>query len=238
MRKLNRISAILITMAMLIAMMAVNIPNGMSKVNATMPPYYPYDDPEVHIQGHVQNIGWQGVSKKGFAGTTGKSLRLEAFKIGIMKAPYEEDETNSQHDGLYEGHVFVNVICGTGKNRVGIKQVRANCGEMSNVCGTTGQSQPIYAVSLSLDGEISRYYDIKYRIHVQNEGWKPWVKNGVITKGNKYQPIEAIEVELERNRIAPHYPLYPDPIPVPDPPTPNPFPIGGDDGDDLRIKTR
>ena len=231
MRKLNRISAILITMAMLIAMMAVNIPNGMSKVNATMPPYYPYFDPTIKIQGLVKNLGWHDVTNKS-AGTPGRSLNLEAFKIGIFNYVDEDGLDN----GLYGGQIDVNVIGFDSKNRVFTKQVITNCEIMSKVCGYEGDT--LYALSIALKGELKSYYDIKYRIYVRNEGWKPWVKNGVITKGNKYQPIEAIEVELERNRIAPHYPLYPDPIPVPDPPTPNPFPIGGDDGDHLRIKTR
>ena len=226
MSKQNRISALLIAIIMIIALLAVDIPNGMSKVNATVPPHYPYPDPVVHIQGHVQNIGWQTITNKGFAGTTGKSLRLEAIKIGIMKGYFVDNGTNSQMDGLYEGNITVSAICGNPKKSLSIKTVQAKCGEMSRVCGTTGLSQPIIALSFKLSGEIDRFYNISYRVYVQNKGWKPWVSNGVFAYGDDYPQIEAIEVKLEGKLKAPHYPLEPDPIPDPIIP---PKPIDGED---------
>jgi hypothetical protein len=63
--------------------------------------------------------------------------------------------------------------------------------------GTTGQSKRIEAIEISLTGEISKYYDIYYRVHIQTYGWLDWAKNGA-TAGSTgmSKRMEAIEVRL------------------------------------------
>ncbi|MBR6404201.1 MAG: hypothetical protein IKS48_12515 [Eubacterium sp.] len=213
--KKTKIISLLLALIILFMMLAVYKPNGISTVHATVPPYYPYPDPIVHLQGHVQNIGWMDETTEGLIGTTGKSLRLEAFKIGIM--PNNDPDIYIPREGSYEGELRATVIGYTSTGGVYKDYIIVKCGEMSKQCGTVGKSQPIAAISLELKGEIKNYYDIEYRVHVQDEGWKPWVKNFEFAKGSKYQRIEALEVRLVRNKRAPHYPLIIDPIPVPEP---------------------
>ena len=196
MSKQNRISALLIAMVMIIAMLAFDIPNGMSMTKAESSTKYPYKDPSIHIQGLIQNNGWQQISNDGIAGTTGRTLKLEALKIGVFN-----NVDKDGNKGKYEGQIEVRIIGFDSRNCVYTKQAIVNCDSMSNMCGLEGGS--IYSISISLKGEIKSLYNIKYRVHVQNLGWQPWVMNGEYAFGqNKKQmeAIESIEVQLVRNQ--------------------------------------
>ena len=50
---------------------------------------------------------------------------------------------------------------------------------------------------MKLTGELSEYFDIYYRTHVQNMGWIAWAKNGeeAGTEGYSYR-LEAIQIQL------------------------------------------
>ena len=45
--------------------------------------------------------------------------------------------------------------------------------------------------------DISKYYDVYYRVHAQNFGWLGWARNGESsgTQGYGYR-LEAIEIKL------------------------------------------
>ena len=53
------------------------------------------------------------------------------------------------------------------------------------------------AIEIKLTGQIANYYDIYYRVHVQEFGWLDWAKNGESagTAGYSYR-LEAIEIRL------------------------------------------
>ena len=65
------------------------------------------------------------------------------------------------------------------------------------VTGTTGMSRRVEAIQIKLTGDISKYFDIYYRTHVQNFGWLGWAKNGESsgTEGRSIR-IEAIQIKL------------------------------------------
>ena len=54
------------------------------------------------------------------------------------------------------------------------------------------------AIQIKLTGKMAKNYDIKYRVHVADYGWMPWVKNGE-TAGTmgEARRIEAIEIKVE-----------------------------------------
>jgi hypothetical protein len=105
---------------------------------------------------HVQNIGDQSIKRNGqIAGTTGRSLRMEALKIDIPEAPNSVE---------YRGHV----------QDIGwLDSVEAG-----KVAGTKGKSLRLEAVEIRLKGDMASKYDIYYRLHVQNIGWMGWARNG------------------------------------------------------------
>ena len=226
--KKNRIVSILLAFAVIFIMSAVDIPYSISRVKAAsarINAEYAY--PEICMQGCVENKGWMDETNDGVVGTTGQALSLEAFKIGIINTRY-------QYMNSYKGQIFVNAIGRTANGGARIYQDLANCGSMTRVIGTEGKSLPLIAITISITGEISNYFHVEYRIHVENEGWKPWVKDGEITYGSKYQRIEALEVRLKRYKMDPRCEDYIEPDPYKDTYYPDIFDPGfGPERDDL-----
>lgn len=137
--------------------------------------FFPTDD--INYQTHVQNIGWQNpVGSKAVAGTTGRSLRLEAISINT--------NSPSVMGFQYRTHI----------QNIGWEGSWHNTGEVS---GTTGQSLRLEAIQIKLTGEMSRFFDVYYRAHVQNIGWMGWAKNGESagSEGYSYR-MEAIQIVI------------------------------------------
>ncbi len=106
---------------------------------------------------HVQNIGNMAAVEGGqTAGTTGRALRMEAFRAQI---------SGIGNLGItYCAHV-------------------QNVGWMGWVsdgqtAGTTGQALRMEALKMKLTGDAADQYDLYYCVHVQNYGWSAWAKNG------------------------------------------------------------
>ena len=134
--------------------------------------------PSISYNAHVQNLGWQGDRTSGSVGTERQALRMEALRIHL--------ETGGYQGGLQmQAHV----------QDVGWTAVQHQDGML----GTTGKGRRLESVKLMLTGDISRYYDIRYRAHVQNIGWQGWVSNGglagTVGKGLR---IEAFEITLKK----------------------------------------
>ncbi len=130
---------------------------------------------EIQYQAHVQNIGWQGaVTSGGTAGTTGRSLRVEALNIGMK---------NQKTSGAVKGNAHVQNIGWQGWR--------------SGSIGTSGRGLRLEAIQLKLEGNLASKYDIYYRVHAQNFGWMGWAKNGESagSEGYSYR-LEAIQVKL------------------------------------------
>ncbi len=136
----------------------------------------PAYDASVSIQAHVQNVGWMGWAS-GTAGTTGRSLRMEAVRIGL--------NGGSVSGGIeYRTHI----------QNIGWESGWAANGSTS---GTEGRSLRLEAVQLRLTGDIANYYDVFYRAHIQNYGWLGWTCNGQSagSSGCSYR-MEALQVQL------------------------------------------
>lgn len=136
----------------------------------------PAYDASVSIQAHVQNIGWMGWAS-GTAGTTGRSLRMEAVRIGL--------NGGSVSGGIeYRTHI----------QNIGWESGWAANGSTS---GTEGRSLRLEAFQLRLTGDIANYYDVYYRAHIQNYGWLGWTCNGQSagSSGCSYR-MEALQVQL------------------------------------------
>lgn len=128
---------------------------------------------------HVQNIGWQEWKLNGErAGTSGKSLRLEAIKIAL---------TNSGMKGDVEYRTHM--------QNIGWKPWVSG----GKVSGQTGKGLRMEAVQIRLTDELADNYNVIYRAHVQNIGWQEWVSNGqkAGTSGKSLR-VEGIEIRLER----------------------------------------
>lgn len=132
--------------------------------------------PTIKYQAHVQNTGWMSTVKGGkTAGTTGKSMRLEALKITLVNKKTSMIQ--------YRAHVS-NVGWQTWK-------------KSGQVAGTTGKGYAIEAVQIKLTGAYAKKYDVYYRVHVPHKGWLGWAKNGA-TAGSTGMGLrtEAIQIKL------------------------------------------
>lgn len=133
----------------------------------------------VEYQAHIAELGWQDWKSNGdIAGTTGKSLSLEALNLKINGLP----------EGIgirYRAHVA----------ELGWQDWKNN----GETAGTTGKSLGMEAIEINLDGGPS--YSIMYRVHIATLGWQEWKNNGEIagTTGLS-KPIEAIEIKIIENR--------------------------------------
>ncbi len=132
----------------------------------------------VEYQSQVQNKGWiLKVSDGDSSGTTGSGLRMEAFKANLA---FQEYSGNIE----YRSHI----------QNIGWESAWKKNGEMS---GTTGKGLRLEAIQMRLSGAISNYYDLYYRVHVQNFGWLSWAKNGSSAGSAGYgYRIEAIQIKL------------------------------------------
>lgn len=136
-------------------------------------------------QGHVQDIGWMAPTS-GTIGTTGKSLRLEAVRIG---GPV-----------TVQAHV----------QDIGWMQPVSMLGDGTPTAGTTGRALRLEAVRITL---LPTWADagshVEYRCHVQDIGWMAWVRDGATcgTTGRSLR-LEAMEVRLVT-------PATPAPTPAP-----------------------
>ena len=134
---------------------------------------------EVMYQAHVQNIGWQkSVSDGALAGTTGRSLRVEAIKLNVKS-----------YNGLQGGIEYSSFVKGKGWQNYTLN---------GNISGTTGQGIPIDAIKVRLIGDFANEYDVYYRTHISNVGWLGWAKNDQVSGAIGYDSnrIEALEIKL------------------------------------------
>ncbi len=126
---------------------------------------------------HVQKKGWMNwVSNGATSGTSGQSLRLEAFRL---KFTGTENEGNIEYRAYCQTYGWVDWA----KNGA--------------VAGTSGEGKRMEAVQIKLTGKVANDYDVYYRVHAQSYGWLGWAKNGETAGTSDYaKRLEAIEVRL------------------------------------------
>ncbi len=154
----------------------------------------------VEYRTHVQNEGWQNyVADGAMAGTKGRSLRLEAIQIRLTGAIAEK------YDIYYRTHIQDKGWLGWAVN--------------DGKSGSAGLSKRLEAIEIRLvekggaaPGSVENAYltnakpanpTIRYRTHVQNEGWQSYVAGGVMsgTKGKSLR-LEAIEIQVNGDGLS------------------------------------
>ncbi|KZK06938.1 surface protein [Lactococcus cremoris] len=110
---------------------------------------------------YVENTGWQALDQVHEnqildIGTTGQSLRMEAFCFGIGG----EVAGDVKYQAYVQGRGWQTAVTDWEQ------------------AGTVNESLRIEALKISLTGNVATSYDLFYRVHVQNAGWLDWTKNG------------------------------------------------------------
>ena len=134
------------------------------------------DEPTTVVyQAHVANIGWQSsVSSGATAGTTGRSLAMEALRVSIDNAK----------------------VSGGIQTRAHVANIGWQ-GWTTGTAGTTGRSLAMEAVQIKLTGELANKYDVWYRVHSADYGWLGWAKNGASAGTEGYgKAAQAVQVKL------------------------------------------
>ncbi len=137
----------------------------------------PADQATAAYSAHVQSIGWMPTVKDGAtAGTTGRSLRMEALRLEV---------TSDQYDGdiQYRAHV----------EKIGWMPWT----DSSEFIGTVGKGLRMEALEIKLTGDQAGQYSVKYRAHVQGIGWQSYRTDGQ-TAGTtgEARRVEAVQIEL------------------------------------------
>lgn len=128
-------------------------------------------------QAHVSNLGWTpSASNGGTAGTTGRSLAMEALRMSVAG-----DRLSG--DILWRGHV----------QNVGWQPWTTSASPI----GTTGRGLRLEAFELRLTGDLSSQYSVRYSAHVQDVGWQPYrVDGGTSGTVGQGRRVEAVSIEL------------------------------------------
>ena len=132
--------------------------------------------PAFSVQAHVSNIGWMNpVGNGGVAGTSGRSLGIEALKLCVS------------------GEVSGGIECSSHVQGIGW-QNWVSGGEVS---GTVGQSRRVEAVKIRLTGNMTKYFDVWYRAYCQDYGWMGWTCNGQPAGTSKVgYRLESLQVKI------------------------------------------
>ena len=135
--------------------------------------------PSIEYSSELQSIGWQNTVTDGnISGTTGRGLKIEAFKASLSNLSV----------GISGGVSYSSQVQNIGW------QLPVSDGQIS---GTIGNNLRLEALKINLTGNISKYFSISYRAHVENIGWEPFVTDGIISGTvGKGLRIEAIEIQI------------------------------------------
>lgn len=132
--------------------------------------------PALTLQAHVATLGWMNpVGNGGVAGTTGRSLAIEALKLSV---------SSSVSGGIeYSAHV----------QDVGWQGWTSN----GNAAGTADRAKRIESLKIRLTGDLSNYFDIWYRAYCQDFGWLDWTSNGQPAGTSRIGcRVESVQVKI------------------------------------------
>lgn len=111
----------------------------------------------------------------GIAGTSGRSLGIEALKLCVL------------------GEVSGGIECSSHVQGIGWQ----NWVSGGKVSGTVGQSRRVEAVKIRLTGNMAKYFDVWYRAYCQNYGWMGWTCNGQPAGTSKVgYRLESLQVKI------------------------------------------
>ena len=138
----------------------------------------PVNNEGCYYRAHVERAGWLAPVHDGMiAGTTGYSARCEAIKLSPPKGVILDVEAHLQGIGWKT-------------------YSKVQKGVYDPVIGTTGQSRRLEAIRLRVV-ENTTGKTLKYRAHVQKEGWQSWKTDGQTagTTGKSLR-LEALQIEF------------------------------------------
>ena len=156
----------------------IKLVNKSEKVTPTSTAYLT-DNNSISYSTHVSGIGWQDyVSGGEEAGTL--QHNIEALKIKL-------------NDNDISGDIVYKAYVGSSWQ----SEVKNN-----EISGTTGQGKPVQAIQIKLTGNISKIYDIYYRVYISgidNYTWLGWTKdNNIAGSAGSDKPIQKIQLKLVR----------------------------------------
>lgn len=137
----------------------------------------PFVSAQITYRANVANTGWQGFIGDGATvGTAGQGRSIQAIEAYLPSGSGTVEVT--AHIQSYGWVDSVEVSRGT-------------------YAGTVGENKRLEALRMELKGDVSKDFDIYYRVHVSKIGWLDWAKNGerAGTQGYGYG-IEAVQIKL------------------------------------------
>lgn len=146
----------------------------------------------VRYDTYVQQFGWLPFVNDGqVSGTTGHSLRIEAFRLNLTNANSIATATSAVAKITYESYI----------QGLGWQFPESNGG----ISGTRGSGKRIEAFRITLTDMSG--YEVEYRTFIQRVGWQAWkvTKDGTSldhaalagTTGRSLR-VEAIQVKLKQ----------------------------------------
>ncbi len=164
-----------------------SVPPGCDPNRGCIDPYATF----LHLNGHIQYIGWVQTGNMSGVGTVGQSLRLEAITLALGNDYYGQIPGGIE----YQAHV----------QWEGWQQWKRN----GEVAGTTGLSYRMEALRIRLTGAAAVNYNLTYRAHVQNIGWQAPVNQGEVagTTGQSLR-MECIEIAMTPKGITYNNDIY------------------------------
>lgn len=125
-------------------------------------------------------------------------LLLTVLATGVLAATESVGKTATEEIGVaYRGHV---------QNQGNMPKPEGTLVAGPDALGTRGQGLRVEGFWIQLTGDVPEDAKIVYQVHVQNEGWMSFVKNGDFagTTG-KSQRVESIKINLQN---MPGYSVY------------------------------
>lgn len=151
---------------------------------------------------HVQNIGNMAeqsikLGERKRLGTSGRALRLESFAIRVSSPGTIKTVTTHQDGTVTESasrKLSGDIVYSAHVQNIGWQKEVKN----GSAAGTSGRSLRVEAVKIRLTGELANYFDVRYRVHVQNIGDLGWTKAGGSEAGTTGASlrVESIDIEL------------------------------------------
>ena len=121
---------------------------------------------------HMQTYGWLEAKMDGIvAGLTKQEKTVEAIRIQL---------------GAY-------AMPGNVRYAVETAQGQSVWRKDGGQAGSVGEGEPLTGIRVNLTGEITKQYDISYRVYIMQQGWSEWETNGSYAGGGM---IQALQVKL------------------------------------------
>ena len=182
MNRLNKMTKLLVVMAVLCACVFGAFDTGSFKASAAEPQV------ELIYTSYMQKNGWLKTVYGGkVSGLVGKGLRMEAFSAGLKG----KGITGAINYSVFvSGQGWTPVV----KSTLGTKN-ETNLRYSGNYAGTVGKKLRIENVRMYLTGNLSKSYSIYYRVYVAGKGWTSWVANNSVCATSDTL-IECVQAKL------------------------------------------